>query len=250
LQPFRRGYTTQKFKSQNTIWQERLPESEVFKVKHRATKKNFQRSIKREIKDIQLAKSRTARRKGAPAKRKQTSAAKPTQAPPAAKKSTSLSQLLTPKNLQESLKTVVNLRSTVKNWLQYLNQADQMLDTLFITSSSLKESGVLEKLVKHKGKNLTTEDFTNILIAFMNSPLGGHLLKGAGGGQSQDDQAQTQAQAQGQAQSQPQPQAQAQAMGQAQAHTQTQPYGMGQAEAQNLPQQPPPPPQQPRMPYM
>lgn len=162
-----------------------MPESEVFMMKHRAINKNFNRNVKR---DIQLAKSRTVRKRSGPVKRKQAAVTKPGSTSPTAKKQTSLSKLLTPKNLQESLKTVVNLRTMVKNWLQYLNQADQVLDTLFITSSSLKESGVLEKLVKQKGKNLTTEDFTNILIAFMNSPLGGNLLKGVGGGQNQNEQ--------------------------------------------------------------
>jgi hypothetical protein len=165
-------------------------------MKHRAINKDFNRNVKR---DIQLAKSRTVRKKSGTVKRKPTAAAKPGSTLPATKKSTSLSQLLTPKNLQESLKTVVNLRTMVKNWLQYLNQADQVLDTLFITSSSLKESGVLEKLVKQKGKNLTTEDFTNILIAFMNSPLGGQFLKGVGSGQNKNEQTPAQASTQQQA---------------------------------------------------
>lgn len=85
--------------------------------------------------------------------------------------------MLSPKNLQESLKTVGNLRTMVKNWMQYLHQADQLLDTIFLTSNSLKETGVLDKLIKSKGKNLKTEDFTNILMALMNSPVGAHLFK-------------------------------------------------------------------------
>lgn len=99
-----------------------------------------------------------------------------------------ISKLLSPKNLQQSIKTVGNLRNSVKSWIQYLNQADQMLDTLFVTSSSLKESGVLDKLVKQKGKNLTTDDFTSILIALMNSPIGGQLFKSSS---SEDEEAKT-----------------------------------------------------------
>ena len=91
----------------------------------------------------------------------------------------SLSKLLSPKNIGESVKTVTNLRSMVKNWMRYLGQADQVLDTLFVTTNSLKESGVLEKIAKQKGKNLNTEDFTNVLIALMNSPIGGQLFKGS-----------------------------------------------------------------------
>jgi hypothetical protein len=68
----------------------------------------------------------------------------------------------------------------VKNWMNYLQQADTLLDTVYATSNSLKESGVLEKLVKQKGKNLTTEDFTSILIALMNSPAGSQLVKSMG----------------------------------------------------------------------
>ncbi len=80
-----------------------------------------------------------------------------------------------------------SLRNTVKNWLQYLQQADQILDTLFITSNSLKETGVLDKLVKSRGKNLSTEDFTNILMALMNTPLGAQLLKSDKGADSGAD---------------------------------------------------------------
>lgn len=102
--------------------------------------------------------------------------------PAAQSKNSSLSQLLSPKNLQESLKTVGNLRGTVKNWMRYLQQAEQMLDTFYVTSNSLKESGVLDKLVKYKGRNLTTEDFTSILVALMNSPIGGQIFKGSAAG--------------------------------------------------------------------
>ncbi len=99
-----------------------------------------------------------------------------------AKKSGGLSDLLSPKNLSESLKAVNGLRGTVKHWLRYLQQADQMLETFYVTSNSLRETGVLEKLVKNKGKNLTTEDLTGILAALMSSPIGGQLFKSSGDG--------------------------------------------------------------------
>ncbi|MBX5436119.1 MAG: hypothetical protein IRZ33_02760 [Alicyclobacillaceae bacterium] len=98
-----------------------------------------------------------------------------------AKRPASLAELLSPKNLQDSLKAVGNLRTMVKNCLQYLQQADAMLDTLYTTSHTLRETGVLEKLVKQRGRNLTTEDFTNILVALMNSPLGSQFLRSMGG---------------------------------------------------------------------
>ncbi|WP_062308580.1 hypothetical protein [Alicyclobacillus sendaiensis] len=91
------------------------------------------------------------------------------------------SQILTPKNMQDTLKTVGNLRNMVKNWLNYLQQADRMLDTFYVTTGALKESGVLDKLIKFKGRNLTTEDFTNILAALLSSPLAEGFFKGAGG---------------------------------------------------------------------
>ncbi|MBF8376571.1 hypothetical protein IW967_01600 [Alicyclobacillus mali] len=99
----------------------------------------------------------------------------------AGSKSPAPSQLLTPKNMQDTLKTVGNLRNMVKNWLNYLQQADKMLDTFYVTTGALKESGVLDKLLKFKGRNLTTEDFTNILAALLSSPLAEGFLKGSGG---------------------------------------------------------------------
>lgn len=80
--------------------------------------------------------------------------------------------------MQQTIKTVGNLRGMVKNWLGYLQQADKMLDTVFVTTGTLKESGVLDKLVKGRGKNLSTDDYTNILSALMSSPLASGFLKG------------------------------------------------------------------------
>jgi hypothetical protein len=139
--------------------------------------------------DIQLAQHNVSRprkpnsaRRGSKTKRRRAARA-PVPAPaqpqvksPAARRP-SLSQWLSLDNLQDSLKTVGNLRNVVRNCLQYLQQADQVLETLYVTSTSLKETGVLDKLVKHRGKNLTTDDFTNILIALMNSPVGNRFFK-------------------------------------------------------------------------
>lgn len=93
----------------------------------------------------------------------------------------SLSKLLAPENLQDTMKSVGTLRTQVKKWMGYLQQADQVLDTVFFTTNSLKDTGVLDKLVKQRGKNLSTEDFTNILVALMNSPAGSQILKSWGG---------------------------------------------------------------------
>ncbi len=100
----------------------------------------------------------------------------------APKKPGTLSQLLTPKNLQQSVKAVGNVRSTVKNWLGYLQQADVWLDSVYSTTNSLKEAGILDRLAKSKGRKLSTEDFTTILSSILNTPLGDRMMKGLGGG--------------------------------------------------------------------
>gem|GEM_PF-4757654 len=97
---------------------------------------------------------------------------------PAKRKSRGLGSFFTADNIQESLKQVNNLRSLVKNGLGYLQQANEVLETLSSASNSLRETGVLDKLIKGRGKNLTTEDFTNILVALMNSPAGSRMFKG------------------------------------------------------------------------
>jgi len=122
--------------------------------------------------------ARSGGRSGAPAQAK------------AGNKAPAPSQLLTPKNMQDTLKTVGNLRNMVKNWLNYLQQADKMLDTFYVTTGALKESGVLDKLLKFKGRNLTTEDFTNILAALLSSPLAEGFLKGSGGNSTDNGSAQ------------------------------------------------------------
>jgi len=121
-----------------------------------------------------------------------TSKSKPVAVGPTKKKKSSgLSQLWNPENIQESLKSVGQLRTSLKNWLQYLQQADQLLETIYVTSSSLKESGVLDKIVKQRGKNLTSDDFTNILIALMNSPVGSQVFKSIGNQSNSDTTATT-----------------------------------------------------------
>ncbi|MCL6443730.1 MAG: hypothetical protein K6T83_09795 [Alicyclobacillus sp.] len=138
--------------------------------------------------DIELAKHSASRsnrphsrqsNRASAAKRKPP-ALKPSATPSTPKKKAGLGDLLSPKTVQESLKAVGSLRGVVKNCLQYLQHADQMLETFYVTSNTLKESGVLDKLIKQRGKNLTTDDFTNVLIALMNSPLGSQLFRAMG----------------------------------------------------------------------
>jgi len=100
-----------------------------------------------------------------------------------------LGKALTPKNLEESLSSIVSLRSFCKQCMRYVQQADTLLDTLFVTTNSLKESGVLSKLAESKGKNLNTSDFTNILMALMNSPMGSNIFKRLGSGDNSDSNA-------------------------------------------------------------
>lgn len=145
--------------------------------------------------DFVLAKQSSPARKRAPGRKPRTKrpTGKGTGAGlPASKKSSGLSEWLSPKNIQESIKSVNNVRGIVKNCLNYLQQADQMLETFYVTSNSLRETGVLDKIVKSRGKNLTTEDFTGILAALMSSPLGGHLFKSMAGGSDEPDSSQPQ----------------------------------------------------------
>ncbi|UOF91634.1 hypothetical protein LSG31_05125 [Fodinisporobacter ferrooxydans] len=81
---------------------------------------------------------------------------------------------------KDPVSAITNIRTFCKQCLRYIQQADKMIDTLFVTTNSLNQSGVLQKLIKEKGKNLNTEDLTNILMALMNSPAGSDFLKKAG----------------------------------------------------------------------
>ncbi|MHB1629485.1 MAG: hypothetical protein ACYCVB_14115 [Bacilli bacterium] len=94
----------------------------------------------------------------------------------------SLGKLLTPKNFQESMNSITSLRGFFKQVSKYVQQADNLLDTLFVTANSLQESGVLKKLAESKGKKLGSSDLTNILMALMNSPLGNNIFKRIGSG--------------------------------------------------------------------
>ncbi len=88
-----------------------------------------------------------------------------------------LGTILSPKNFKESINTISTLRGWSKQMAKYVHQADNLLDTLFITANSLQESGVLKKLAETKGKKLNTGDLTSILMALMNSPLGNTVFK-------------------------------------------------------------------------
>jgi hypothetical protein len=88
-----------------------------------------------------------------------------------------LGQILTPKNFDDSMSTINNLRNFCRQAGKYVQQADTLLETLFATGTSLKESGVLKKLAETKGKNLSTGDLTNILLSLMNTPIGANLLR-------------------------------------------------------------------------
>ena len=87
------------------------------------------------------------------------------------------SKILSPKNMEESLTTISTLRNFCKKCIQYVQQADGLLDTLYVTTNSLQESGVLKKLSETKGKNLSSADLTTMLMALMNSPLGNSFFK-------------------------------------------------------------------------
>ncbi len=84
---------------------------------------------------------------------------------------------MSPKNMEESLTTISTLRNFCKKCIQYVQQADGLLDTLYVTTNSLQESGVLKKLSETKGKNLSSADLTTMLMALMNSPLGNSFFK-------------------------------------------------------------------------
>lgn len=115
---------------------------------------------------------------GASQKNRKTSRKKPTarKSAPANKQSKSPA-LPSPSSLL-SLDSINNLRSSAKQWLKYLQQADVFLDTLYSAGNSLNETGVLQKIIQQKGKNLSTGDFTSILMALMNTPLADRFFKG------------------------------------------------------------------------
>jgi hypothetical protein len=85
-----------------------------------------------------------------------------------------------PTFVQDSMRTITNLRNLCKNCLKYIQKADSVLDTLFSSANSLHETGLLQKLMQSKGKNLSTGDWTTILLTLMNTPLGSSILKKPG----------------------------------------------------------------------
>ena len=93
-------------------------------------------------------------------------------------------KILSPKNMEESLTTISTLRNFCKQCIRYVQQADGLLDTLYVTTNSLQESGLLKKISESKGKNLNSGDFTTMLLALMNSPLGNSFFKRLTGGDS------------------------------------------------------------------
>lgn len=133
------------------------------------------RSTKRTITHSKKATPRTKKR--TQSKSKQDSST------PSSKNSTpNWSKILSPKNFEESMTTISTLRNFCKNCVKYIQQADGLLDTLYVTSTSLKESGILKKLSESKGKNLNTTDLTTLLLALMNTPLGSNFFKRMTGG--------------------------------------------------------------------
>lgn len=86
-----------------------------------------------------------------------------------------------PTFVQDTMRTLSHLRNLCKNCLKYVQQADSVLETLFSSANSLHETGLLQKLMQQRGKNLTANDWTTILLTLMNTPLGSSLLKKPGG---------------------------------------------------------------------
>ncbi|MDI3256669.1 MAG: hypothetical protein QJR01_02865 [Kyrpidia sp.] len=88
---------------------------------------------------------------------------------------------LSPQFIQDTISSLSQLRKLTKQALHYVQQADTMMDTLFSAAHSLHESGVLQKLLQHRGRNLSTADLATILSALMNSPIGNRLFERIGG---------------------------------------------------------------------
>ncbi|MFC4770169.1 hypothetical protein [Effusibacillus consociatus] len=87
-----------------------------------------------------------------------------------------------------SLENLGSLRTMCKNCIKYLQQADRLLDTLFIASNSLNETGLLKKIIQTKGKGLSTGDLTSLLFAFMNTPLAEQFFKGGSSSEAAPEQ--------------------------------------------------------------
>jgi hypothetical protein len=99
-------------------------------------------------------------------------------------------QLPSPKSptfLEDSLKSIGQLRSFCKQCMTYVQRADQMFDALHGVGSHLHQAGVLPKLMKGNIRELTTGDWAALLMAILNSPLSGVLLGGGRQEQASED---------------------------------------------------------------
>jgi hypothetical protein len=104
-------------------------------------------------------------------------------------------QLPSPKSptfYEDSVKTMGSLRNLCKQGLTYMQRADQLFDGLHGFGSHLHQTGVLPKIAKGKLKDMTTGEWSALLMALLNSPLSGFLLGGGpgtgGGGQAPAEQ--------------------------------------------------------------
>lgn len=84
---------------------------------------------------------------------------------------------------EDSIKSIGSLRDMTKKGLTYMQRADQLFESLHGVGSQLQQSGVLPKLMQGKVKDLSTGEWSALLMALLNSPLSGFLLGGGGGGE-------------------------------------------------------------------
>ncbi|PWK16380.1 hypothetical protein [Tumebacillus permanentifrigoris] len=94
-------------------------------------------------------------------------------------------QLPSPKSptfAEDSIKHLSTLRQLCKKYTGYMSRADQLFDSLHGVGSHLHKEGVLPKVIGGKFKDMTTSEWTTLLMALMNSPLAGMFLSTAGGG--------------------------------------------------------------------
>jgi len=90
-------------------------------------------------------------------------------------------QLPSPKSptfYDDSIKAIANLRNLCKTCIGYVSRADQLFDGLHGVGSQLHQAGVLPKIAGGKFKDLTSNEWTAVLMALLNSPLSGFLLGG------------------------------------------------------------------------
>jgi len=92
---------------------------------------------------------------------------------------------------EDSVRSMSSLRKLCKQCMGYVQKADGWLDSLHGVGSHLHREGVLPKISQGKIKDLTTSDWTTLLMALMNSPLAGLLL--GGGDAKKEEEAQGEA---------------------------------------------------------